>query len=143
MKSHPQADPYVICPACQALNRRPETFCDECGAAIGNAAALDPAASIHEQSLLPRKTLVRRPRPRVLIGYWAIFLPMFLSNAYAAIFWIRHRHGLAEFIFFWGAVGLSLLSFVILYLVTKNYLAREQKKMAREAGKLKQNTTEG
>ena len=123
MKSHFRPDPYVTCPACQALNSRWETVCDECGAPVGNAAALDAAVSINGQSLLPRKTLVRRPRPRVLIGYWAIFLPMFLSNAYGTIFWIRHRQGLAEFIFFWGAAGLSLLSFVILYRVTKNYLA--------------------
>src|SRR2546421_6039290 len=144
MKSQSQPDSYVICPACQALNGRFETVCDECGATIGNTATLDPAPALHAQSFPPRKTLVRRPRPLVLVGYWAIFLPMFLSNAYAAIFWIGHHHRrLAEFIFFWGAVGLSLLSFVILYLVTKNYLAREQKKMAREAGKLKRNTTEG
>src|SRR5437868_12542946 len=119
MKSQSQPDSYVICPACQALNGRFETVCDECGAAIGNAAALDPAPTLRVQSFPPRKTLVRRPRPRVLIGYWTIFLPIFVSNAYAAFFWIRHRHGLAEFIFFWGAVGLTLLSFVILYLVTK------------------------
>src|SRR5881227_78225 len=104
MKSHFRPDPYVTCPACQALNSRWETVCDECGAPVENAAALDAAVSINGQSLLPRKTLVRRPRPRVLIGYWAIFLPMFLSNAYGTIFWIRHRQGLAEFIFFWGAV---------------------------------------
>jgi hypothetical protein len=51
-----------------------------------------------------------------------VFLPAFLSNAYAAIYFLKHRRGLAEFIFFWGAVGLTCLAFTILYRATKNHL---------------------
>ena len=128
MAAQSQKHSYVICPACQALNSRLETVCDQCGAPIGNTTTLNPDPTIRAQIVPPPKKLASRPRPLMLIGYWAIFLPAFVNNTYAAIFWTTyHPRRLAEFIFFWGAVGLTVLSFVILYLVTKNYLAREQK----------------
>jgi hypothetical protein len=126
-QSHPHS--YVICPTCEALNGRLETVCDQCGAPIGNPAALDPVPTISTQSVRPRKTLARPPRLITLIGFWAIFLPMFVSNAYAAFFWTTHHHRrLAEFIFFWGAVGLAFLSFVILYWGTKKYVVSRSNK---------------
>src|SRR6266702_694009 len=101
MESQSQPHSYVICPTCQALNGRFETLCDQCGALFGDA--LDPDPTIHAQSLPPPKKLASRPRPLMLIGYWAIFLPAFVNNTYAAIFLTTHNHRrLAEFIFFWG-----------------------------------------
>src|SRR5436309_12005507 len=102
MESQSQTHSYVICPACQALNGRLETVCDGCGAPIGDAAKLDPDPTMHAQSFPPPEKLSSQPRPIVLIGYWAIFLPAFVSNTYAAIFWTTQQHRrLAEFIFFW------------------------------------------
>ena|SRR2546421_4658036 len=131
MESQSQPHSYVICPACQALNGRVETVCDQCGAPIGDTAVLDP--KVHAQSLPPPKKLASRPRPLVLIGYWAIFLPAFVNNTYAAIFLTTHNNRrLAELIFFWGAVGLAFLSSVILYWATKKYVVSRSKMMAGE-----------
>ena len=123
MKSHSRPDPYVACPGCQALNGRWETVCDECGAPVGNTAVVDQNPTITAQSVLLPKPLTSRLRLIVLIGIWIIFLPAFLSNTYAAILWATHHHRrLAEFIFFWGAVGLAFLSLVMLYWATKKYV---------------------
>jgi len=119
---------YVTCPACQALNARWETICDQCGGPISNTAAPDTNPTIDEQSFPAPKKLTSRPRPLVLIGYWAIFLPVFVSNAYGAFLWATHNHGrFAEFIFFCGAAGLALLSSVILYWATKKYVVSRSK----------------
>ena|SRR5438067_1142448 len=127
MAAQSQKHFYVICPACQALNGRLETVCDQCGAPIGNTATLDP--TIRAQRVPPPKKLASRPRPLMLIGYWAIFLPAFVNNTYAAIYWTTyHPRRLAEFIFFWGAVGLAFLSFVMLYWATKKYVVSRSSK---------------
>jgi hypothetical protein len=123
MKSHPQTDPYVTCPACQALNDRFATFCHECGTPIGTIATLDPISSIHTQGFLIRKAVDRPPKTIVLIGIWIMFLPVFLVSVCFAVFLVIYHYSFTEFFFFWGAVGLAYLSFVILYRVTKNYLA--------------------
>src|SRR5437870_5751170 len=108
------ADKYAICPTCQALNSRSEQFCEQCGASTENAEATSiPVTGV-------TRTGVYKPwRKILLVGLWMIFLPAFLSNAYAAIYFLRHRRGLAELIFFWGSVGLTLLAFTILYRATK------------------------
>jgi hypothetical protein len=128
MEAQSQPQSYVICPTCQALNGRFETVCDECGASIGDTSTLDPDPTIPAQSLPPKK-LASRLRPIVLIGIWIIFLPAFVSNTYAAILWATHHHRrLAEFIFFWGAVGLAFLSLVMLYWATKKYVVSRSNK---------------
>ncbi|HMH45536.1 MAG TPA: zinc ribbon domain-containing protein [Pyrinomonadaceae bacterium] len=123
MKSHPQTDLYVTCPTCQALNDRFATYCHECGAPIGTTATLDPIASVHTQSFLFRKAADSRPKMIVLIGTWILFLPVFLVTGYMAIYSITHQHGLLGFAAFWLAVGVACLSLVMLYRVTKNYMA--------------------
>jgi len=70
----------------------------------------------------PPRTGVAKPwRKILLLGLWIVFLPAFISNAYAAIYFLKHRRGLAESIFFWGSVGLTCLAFTILYRATKNH----------------------
>jgi hypothetical protein len=58
-----------------------------------------------------------------------VFLPAFLSNAYAAIYFLKHRRGLAEFIFFWGSMGLTLLAFTILYRATRNHFRTQPERL--------------
>ena len=90
-------------------------------------ATLDPVPAIPSQSSR-RKTLAGPPRVVGLIGFWAIFLPMFVASGYAVIFFTTHHHrSLAEFIFIWGAVGETFLWFVILYWATKKYLVSRSK----------------
>jgi len=127
MASHSQPH-YVTCPACQALNARWETVCDQCGGPIGHSATPAPDPTTRTQDLPAPGQLASRPRPLVLIGYWAIFLPVFVSNAYGAFLWATHNHGrFAEFIFFCGAAGLAFLSSVILYWATKKYVVSRSK----------------
>jgi len=123
MKSHPQTDAYVTCPACQALNDRFAIFCHECGAPIGTTATLDPIASIHTQGFLIRKALDNRPNPIVLIGTWILFLPAFLVSACFATYGIIYLRSFEAFFLFWSAVGVMCLSFVILYRVTRSFLS--------------------
>ena len=113
------ADKYAICPTCQALNARSEPICEQCGASTENAQPAEPT-SIPVAGFT--RTGVAKPwRKILLVGLWMVFLPAFLSNAYAAIYFLKHRRGLAEFIFFWGSLGLTCLAFTILYRATKNH----------------------
>ena len=123
MIANRQPERYVICRSCQALNASFETVCDECGGPLGATRTLDqsPAGDSHLRK-------ARRLKPLVLLGIWMIFFPMFLSNAYAAFYWATHRHGtLAEFIFFWGATGLTLLSFCVLFWASRKFFAARSK----------------
>jgi hypothetical protein len=111
---------YVICPTCQALNARSEPVCEQCGASTAHAESTEPSSI--SAAGLPRIGVARPWRKILLVGLWMVFLPAFLSNAYAAIYFLKHRRGLAEFIFFWGSLGLTCLAFTILYRATRNHL---------------------
>ena len=113
---------FVICPSCQALNPSFEPSCDQCGAALADVALSQP--SRFESSVSPREKIYPPPRTIVLIGIWAIFLPNFLGTAYGSFWLMTHHGGLAEFIALWGEVGLTCLSFVMLFRVTKRYFFR-------------------
>jgi len=90
-------------------------------------ATLDSVPAIPSQGSR-RKTLAGPHWVIGLIGFWAIFLPMFVTSGYAAIFFATNHHRiLAEFIFFWGAVGETFLWFVILYWATKKYVGSRSK----------------
>lgn len=110
---------YAICPTCQALNSRSEHFCEQCGASTEHAQPTEPIPM--PVAGLPRTGVAKPWRKILLVGLWMVFLPAFLSNAYAAIYFLKHRRGLAEFIFFWGSLGLTCLAFTILYRATKNH----------------------
>jgi hypothetical protein len=105
-----------------ALNNRYEAFCHSCGVPIGTTATLDPLRAIQAEGFVIRKALDGRPRVIVLMGIWVMFLPLLVVSVGAASYLITNRRGLADFVFFWIFVGLSYVSFVALYRVTRNYL---------------------
>ena len=111
---------YIVCPSCEAMNATFDATCDQCGAPLSGSAT---AISVQPQEG-ESKPGFRPPRTIVLLGIWMIFLPNFFGTTYTAFLLMRHRDGLAEFIAFWGEVGLTCLSFVILFLVTKHYFFR-------------------
>ena len=113
------ADKYAICPTCQALNSRSEPFCEQCGASTENAQLTEPISIV--VAGFPRTGVAKPWRKILLVGLWMVFLPAFISNAYAAIYFLKHRRGLAEFIFFWGSLGLTCLAFTILSRATRNH----------------------
>ena len=99
------------------MNPTFEATCDQCRAPLS-----EPPPLVSIQPPEPELREKRRPpRTIVLIGIWMVFLPNLLGTAYLAVYVLRHRGGLAEFIIFWGEVGLTCLSFFLLYHVTKNY----------------------
>jgi len=126
-----KTDHQITCPSCQALIDANETFCRECGAPITTAATLDPMGSIHAQGFMLRKAVDSRPKPIVLIGIWILFLPALAGSAYFAVYLITQQHGLSYFVFFWLSVGLTYLSFRVLYQVTKNYFSPPPEKPRR------------
>jgi hypothetical protein len=119
------ADPAesILCPSCLTPNGSDEIFCRQCGAPIAPTATLDPIATIQTESFLTQKALVGRPKLIVLIGIWLMFGSVFLASVYSAVRIVIDRSGFSDFVFFWAAVGLIYLSGVVLYRVTKNYLA--------------------
>jgi hypothetical protein len=121
-----KSDSFVICPSCQALNYRLETFCGSCGAPIGATATLDPVSTIHAQGFLLCKVVEAPPRAIVLIGVWIMLLPALVVSACMTIYLIVNFRGLGNFIFFWLGAGLIVICSVILYRVTRNYFSRRR-----------------
>jgi hypothetical protein len=117
----------ITCPSCQALIDAHESFCRECGAPITTTATLDPMGSIQAQGFLLRKAVDGPPKPIVLIGIWALFLPALVGSAYMSVYLITQEHGLSSFVFFWVFVGIAYLSFRVLFQVTKNYVSPRRK----------------
>jgi hypothetical protein len=106
------------------MNARFEAICDQCGAPIS---LTSDANSTPAPEAVINRTRYRLPRKLTLIGVWAISLPNVLGGGYFAFWVFKHLGGLAGYIMFWGDIGLTLLWFIILYRVTKNYFFRDQR----------------
>ena len=117
-----KAERLTTCPSCQTVNPEFEAFCQKCGAPIGRTATLDPMNVIQAEGHLFRKAIEGRPKPIVLIGIWVAFFPALVGSAGIALVLVVKHENRADFVFFWCFVGLSYMSFVILYRVTRNYL---------------------
>jgi len=107
-------------------SRQFEAFCPECGSPVGARATLDPIQIIQTDGFLLHKAL-KRPKLIVLLGIWILHLPVLMIGVYFAIHLILNGSGWADFVFFWGAIVLAYIGFVILYKVTKNYLTIRKK----------------
>ena len=124
-----RSDETITCPSCQALNNRRAEFCHKCGAPLGPVATLDPMQTIQAEGFLLRKATEGRPSRIVLIGIWIVFLPCLVGTVYSAIRLLFGERGSFGFFFFWGSIGLSIIAFMILYRVTKNYLTIPKKQL--------------
>src|SRR5438874_144778 len=109
-------DRYIICATCQAMNPSFDTRCDQCGASLSFVETVDPVES------KVRRTYFQAPSTLRLIGMWALSLPNVIASAYVAFWVLKRRGGLAEFMIFWGLLGLGGLWLIIWYRVTKHYL---------------------
>ena len=125
-------DQKIACLSCLAENHAAESFCRKCGAPIGATATLDPLKAIHAQGYLFRTALKGRPRFIVLLGIWIMFLPVLVVSVSVALYLISNRSRPSDVVFFWAMAGLSYVSFVVLYKVTRNYftIPRADKKSA-------------
>ena len=112
----------ITCPSCQSVNEQFAAFCHKCRAPIGATATLDPMNVIQAEGHLFRRALEGRPKLVVLLGIWILFFPLLVVSVFSAANLIVNHHSRADFIFFWVFVGLSYLSLVVVYRVTRNYL---------------------
>ncbi|HKR00351.1 MAG TPA: zinc ribbon domain-containing protein [Pyrinomonadaceae bacterium] len=127
MRRTVRAGETLTCPSCLTVNQHSAGFCKECGAPIGAVSTLDPMQTIQSEGFLFRKAVTGRPKPIVLLGIWILNLPAFAVSLGVAIYLLLNKRGWADFIFFWGAVAISFITFVILYKVTRNYLTIPRK----------------
>ncbi len=117
----------ITCPSCLELNGGADAFCRKCRSPIGAMSSLDPLQVIQAEGFLFRKATEGRPQPIVLLGIWIVFLPWVVISVGVAVHIILNQSGFGYFFFFWGAVGLAYVGFVILYRTTKNYLTIPKK----------------
>lgn len=131
MKRHSrttEGNETIICPSCLAQISPSETFCHACGAPVGTTAALDPINSIRAQRFLISRALEGRPKLIVLLGIWMLNLPALAGGVFGVFYASLYMDVYSGFIFFWFMIGLSILSFALLYRVTKNYITIPKKR---------------
>lgn len=117
----------IVCPSCGLRIFSDAATCPNCDAPIGTTANLDPLSSIHGEGRALVKATETKPKPIVVFGVWLIFLPMLIGSAAIAFDVIStgSGSGAAGFLFFWGGIGLSILSGAFLFKVTRNYLKED------------------
>ncbi|MBP7088597.1 MAG: hypothetical protein KBB01_04785 [Candidatus Omnitrophica bacterium] len=108
-----------LCPACLTKIEPNVDFCKKCGRPLGNWVTYDPINRIHSVGWLYRR-LASGPVPLIaLIGVWLIFGPTLLIG----IAYMKSGESFGIII----GVLLILVSGIILYRVTRNYLSHRKK----------------
>jgi len=113
----------LVCSSCGSLIPSTVEYCPKCLSPTAAAFNLDPMKVIETEGHLLVRATQGRQKPIVLIGIWILFLPVLLVGLLFAVTIISEgiSSGMANFAFFWGAVGLAFIGFTVLYKVTKNY----------------------
>jgi len=111
----------IACLSCLAPNEATVDFCERCGAPLGTTATLDPLKMIRAEAFMLEKATVGKPKLIVLLGIWIIFFPMLAASVLLTISQILYGISSEGFVFFWIGFGLTILSLVVLYRVTRNY----------------------
>ena len=109
------------CPNCFADNDGLSNFCPKCGHPIGNFVNIDPIGQINSQGQL-FSTAVNRPRSRIiLIGLW-VYFGIAITGVSLVLIYSDYEFPIVVKLFFLGVV---LLSGLILYKATKNFIERK------------------
>jgi len=118
-----EGEERLLCASCGRLIGVSDAYCLNCMAPTTGVSNLDPMQAILSEGRLLSRASEGRQKPIVLIGIWILFLPMFLVGAFSAISILSTGigSGFSNFVFFWGAVGLAFIGFMVIYRVTKNY----------------------
>jgi hypothetical protein len=127
MKRKPHATKTVSCPSCLASNDRHTAFCHECGSPIGAVATIDPVQSARAEAFSLSKA-IERPNLMVLLVIGIPALLVVIGGTAIAVKTLLYESGGNGFIYFWMMMGASLIAFLILYRVTKNYFTKHKKK---------------
>ena len=118
-----EGEERLLCASCGRLIGVSDAYCLNCMAPTTGVSNLDPMQAILSEGRLLSRASEGRQKPIVLIGIWILFLPMFRVGAFSAISILSTGigSGFSNFVFFWGAVGLAFIGFMVIYRVTKNY----------------------
>src|SRR5438045_5157027 len=73
---------YVICPSCDAMNASFSETCDQCGARLSPATAVDTTVP---KEPVARRTHFQRPTTIRLIGIWSIALPNVVAGVWCSV----------------------------------------------------------
>jgi len=128
-------DPYestdaVVCPSCVTVNGEHQHFCRECGTPLTSLSVIDPVGHIYATGDTYRKAMNHPTSLIVVIGTWLIFGPGVL---FAAIPLSEAIGGMSRpsryatpvldvLVGFVTGIGMSAISLIILYRVTRNYV---------------------
>jgi len=109
-----------LCPSCLQGVPYADSLCPHCGAPISGTAGMAPWERTLAEGFIYRSAVANPRKPIVLIGVWSVFLPVLISNGFV-IGWEFQRsdfHNEAR----WFSVFMALISVIILYQTTTNYV---------------------
>jgi len=109
----------IVCPSCLLSNHPASPFCADCGAPIGNYAAIDPIQRIYAEGFAYRSAVTGPPKVIILVGTWLSLSPLLLLGG---SYFFSQAHVLLKLL---GA-GYSLLAAAILYRVTLNFIVKRR-----------------
>jgi len=109
----------IVCPSCLLSNHPASPFCADCGAPIGNYAAIDPIQRIYAEGFAYRSAVSGPPKIIILVGMWLVFSP-FLVIGFLGL--ISKIHILEKIIYLVG----FLIAVAILYRVTLNFIVKRR-----------------
>jgi len=109
----------IVCPSCLLSNHPASPFCADCGAPIGNYAAIDPIQRIYAEGFAYRSAVTGPPKVIILIGMWLVFSPLLVMGCLGLI---SEIHVLEKIIYLGG----FLIAAAILFRVTLNFIVKRR-----------------
>jgi len=115
----PPTEDAALCPKCLLANSPTAAFCADCGAPIGMVANVDPMQHIYAEGFAYRPAVDGPPSFIILLGMWLLFGPLALVASFVVFNESTLTFSMdAPFAF------LGLISVIILYRTTRNYLVK-------------------
>lgn len=109
----------IVCPSCLLSNHPASPFCADCGAPIGNYAAIDPIQRIYAEGFAYRSAVTGPPKVIILVGMWLVFSPLLVMGYYGLA---SEIHILEKIIYLGG----FLIAAAILFRVTLNFIVKRR-----------------
>jgi ribosomal protein L40E len=125
----------AVCPTCHTLNLPEVTFCRRCGAPIGFISTIGPLEAAYAEGFAYRRAVEGRPQFIIVVGIWLLFFPSLVASIGFSLSILKTGMdgiggfvGLIRFFLFWICVGFGVISALMLYRVTRNYLIIRKRK---------------
>ncbi len=114
-----------LCPSCLQGVPYADSLCPHCGAPISGTAGMAPWERTLAEGFIYRSAVANPRKPIVLIGVWLVFLPVLVTNGFVIGREIQRNDFRNEAR--WFSVFMAVISVVILYQTTSNYLKGQAK----------------